>query len=190
MKILSTYFIIISVLFLLSCQNEQSMMRGVKLDSSDNVYGIICIDETLDDSLVSFRIDLKTDVAELNLSEKIDLGVSIDFNNQDDTKFYSINLYKLKKAIPGDYKAELQVTKSLVPKGMRNLVIENFSNSTLMTIINPDSTIITPDESGGGKSIESAIFKMQWFPEFEDHDYTIIEYYQDSKKSWVNVYRR
>lgn len=186
-----TQLLLISAALLFSCSQEKRKSGyGISMDSSDRVYGAICIDETLNDTLVSFSVDLVSDEAEIKLSDKIDLGFSIFYEHEEDKKIYNTYISKLKKNISGRFTTRLRTGTLFTPPEMQKEVVQNFSNSVLIARFNPDSTIYTTDDSGCGDMLERGIFEMLWFPEFNSHSYTIIEYYQDSKESWVNVYRK
>lgn len=183
------YLLIIGVLFLSCSEGKKSTKYGIALNSSDRVYGAFCIDETLNDTLVSFSVNLINNKAEISLSDKIDLGFSIFYEQQDKKKIYNVSLAKLRNNTSGKFTADLKTGTLFSPAKKQNIV-QNFSNSILVTRMNPDNTIFTTNQSGCGETLEQGIFEMSWFPEFSDHRYTVIEYYQDSERSWTNIYRR
>lgn len=182
--------LLISAAVFFSCSREKKTEHGISLSSSERVYGAICIDETLSDTLVSFSVDLVSDEAEIRLSDKIDLGFSVFYEQEEDKKIYNMYISKLEKNISGRFTTTLKTGALFAPLEMQKEIVQNFSNSVLIARFNPDSTIYTTDDSGCGDMLERGIFEMSWFPEFNSHSYTIIEYYQDSKESWVNVYRK
>lgn len=177
----------ITLCFAISCTQKESQSNHLEFDKSDCNYQLLCLDDTEKDTLLMLSIDFKTDSAELRMSDKTDLGAELNLNWQDDSKFYELYIHKLKKNVGGNYQTKLESLKHFFPSDMKRNTVESFANATLHVMQNPDSTFFTPINDGFGDDLESALFELSWFPEFQDNDYTIIEHYQDSKVSWTNV---
>lgn len=183
----ATVLLIVTLSILSSCSQEESTSTQIGFDKKDSNYHLLCLDESQKDTLVMIDIDFNSDSAELKISDRIDLGLELNLNWEDNSKFYELYVYKLKRPIGGAYKTKLVKSKHFFPSNWKNSTEQTFANATLLVMQNTDSTLFTTDNDGFGDNLKEALFELSWFPNIQNINYTIIEYYQDSERSWLNV---
>lgn len=181
--------IVVAAILLLSCDNEKSHNYNSKMNGDDQKYKLVCVDETLSDTLVDISIDFLTDSAHLKVSNRIDLGLQVIQQRKDNFKNYSLGIFKLKdKQTTSNFDGVLEEEMGWKPSISKSNIVERFANAIFGVIENPNDCYVTGENDGFGEQLERSIFQMSWFPDFEGHKYTIVEHYQDSGRSWMNVY--